>query len=794
MLFIGSFFQPIGSAQALEASPVTGTEYLTPASQLLNPDGTLRLDRNFTGSLDLSGWHVQLDPALGPVFSTPQQGTDQQSSATVATGSWAALGSGGLFAGSLNGSVSSIAISGSDVYVGGWFEDVNNNGTPIPEADYIAKWNGSNWSPLGTNGAGNGSINAPVFAIAIHGSDVYVGGLFTNVTNNTGAIISEADYIARYDTTTGLWSALGNNGAGGGSLNASVTAIAVDKTGLFVGGSFVDLNNHGDVLDEADYIAHFNFSTSQWSGLGHNSSGSGSLNAPVLAITVAGNDVYIGGNFTDVDNNGTPMPSADYIARWSTPNGTWAALSDNGTGNGSLNGPVNAIAFQGNSLYVGGVFNNVANKTGTVVTAADYIAKYNLQTGIWSALGQDGLNNGSLNAPVDAIAVVGNIVYAGGQFFDISNYGSSLGDADFIAKWDGSDWSALSSDGASGGSLDNLVDSIVLDGDTLYAGGFFTQVNDTGVLIPQAAKIAAYGADNPPVVTSITRTKPYPTNAAIVDYMVTFSEAVYGVNFDDFGVYNVGAPGAMVYSYGGSADTYLIRVGTGVGNGTIQLMLNDNDTITDLDGNPLGGIGAGNGDFWGEVYTIEKTYVTTLKSSPKYDGWIREKSEKSNKGGKMNNKSKLLYVGDDASNRQYISILSFDTSSIPDGAVITKVTLKVKKAGLVGSNPFKSHKGLRVDIRKGIFGSRATLQSGDFQAKASKKLAGRFSAKLYSGWYKVNLASSAFSFVNKAGTTQFRLRFYVDDNNDFGADYLKLYSGNAPMSKRPQLIVEYYVP
>jgi len=42
--------------------------------------------------------------------------------------------------------------------------------------------------------------------------------------------------------------------------------------------------------------------------------------------------------------------------------------------------------------------------------------------------------------------------------------------------------------------------------------------------------------------------------------------------------------------------------------------------------------------------------------------------------------------------------------------------------------------------------------------------------------------------------TQFLLRFSKDDNNDLGADFLKIYSGNAAEAYRPQLIVEYYNP
>ncbi|MGC8855185.1 MAG: hypothetical protein ACP5QU_00115 [Anaerolineae bacterium] len=57
-----------------------------------------------------------------------------------------------------------------------------------------------------------------------------------------------------------------------------------------------------------------------------------------------------------------------------------------------------------------------------------------------------------------------------------------------------------------------------------------------------------------------------------------------------------------------------------------------------------------------------------------------------------------------------------------------------------------------------------------------------------------NLNPTAFSFLNKTGLTQFRLRFTKDDNDDRSADYLKFFSGNAALAYRPVLIIEYYVP
>ena len=61
-------------------------------------------------------------------------------------------------------------------------------------------------------------------------------------------------------------------------------------------------------------------------------------------------------------------------------------------------------------------------------------------------------------------------------------------------------------------------------------------------------------------------------------------------------------------------------------------------------------------------------------------------------------------------------------------------------------------------------------------------------------WYSSSLGSGDFGLINLAGVTQLRLHFSLDDNNDSGADYLKLYSGNALSAYRPQLIILYTVP
>jgi uncharacterized repeat protein (TIGR02543 family) len=188
----------------------------------------------------------------------------------------------------------------------------------------------------------------------------------------------------------------------------------------------------------------------------------------------------------------------------------------------------------------------------------------------------------------------------------------------------------------------------------------------------------------------------------------------------------------------------------------------------------------------------------TFTSIATQDGWVLESKETTNLGGSLNTSTATFNLGDDAAKKQYRGILSFNTgATLPDNAVITAVTLKVKKANIIGGgNPVSIFQGFMVDIKKGYFGSAATLQNNDFEAVATKSY-GPFNTALSGGWYSINL-TAAKSYINKlatsSGLTQIRLRFKIDDNNNAIANFLSLYSGNAATTSRPQLIITYTVP
>ncbi len=112
-----------------------------------------------------------------------------------------------------------------------------------------------------------------------------------------------------------------------------------------------------------------------------------------------------------------------------------------------------------------------------------------------------------------------------------------------------------------------------------------------------------------PTVNSITRLDATPTNAATVRFSVVFNAAVTGVDVGDFSaVGSGGVAGASVAGVTGGPTTYTVTINTGAGSGTVALHLIDDDTIQDGSLVPLGGVGAGNGNFTtGQTYTIDKT-------------------------------------------------------------------------------------------------------------------------------------------------------------------------------------------
>ena len=185
----------------------------------------------------------------------------------------------------------------------------------------------------------------------------------------------------------------------------------------------------------------------------------------------------------------------------------------------------------------------------------------------------------------------------------------------------------------------------------------------------------------------------------------------------------------------------------------------------------------------------------TFRSVGTYDGWVRESTETSSVGGALNADAVTCRIGDDGVDRQFRSILDFNTKGLPDDAQILSVVLEIRQAGVVGTTPFLTHHALVADIRTGAFANARALQSDDFQAKATQARAARFGALSPDGRYRATLPGTALPLINTTGRTQFRLRFLTGDNDDLSADYLAFTCGDAlAPSRRPVLRVTYLVP
>ena len=105
-----------------------------------------------------------------------------------------------------------------------------------------------------------------------------------------------------------------------------------------------------------------------------------------------------------------------------------------------------------------------------------------------------------------------------------------------------------------------------------------------------------------PTVVSITRADPNPTSAASVQFIVTFSEAVTGVDAGDFSLTTTGSiAGAGVTGVSGAGSVYTVTVSTGTGSGTLRLDVPGTATITDLAGNGLSGLPYTGGEVYQKV-------------------------------------------------------------------------------------------------------------------------------------------------------------------------------------------------
>lgn len=395
--------------------------------------------------------------------------------------SWAAAGA-GLSAAGLR-----IAGTGTNLYVGGNFllaGGINANG--------LGAWDGTNWSSVGTPGRMNG-VSFLARAIAGSGTNLYAGGPFT------AAGQAMVNSIARFDGQN--WHSLGSGLSGSSTPNVTtpaINAIAVSGNNVYVGGSFTSAGGVG-VQNMA-----------RWDGT--NWYAMGDPGGLVYSVTVRTNGVYVAGSAEGLSGYADP-----FFVWWDGTN--WQdALNFNSTNtffqtylNDSLPG-MDAAAFQGSNIYVGGHFNiawhdpmfngtncpNILRFDGTYANivgtglSSNVVAMAVIGTNLyvsgpftsaggvtvsriarwdgnsWFDVGGGVVGSGT----VSTLAAMGNYLYAGGTFTNMGGV-----PANRIAKWDGTNWSALGN-GTHYSQTSGSVSAIAASGSDLYVGGTFRTAGD----------------------------------------------------------------------------------------------------------------------------------------------------------------------------------------------------------------------------------------------------------------------------------------------------------------------------
>jgi hypothetical protein len=118
--------------------------------------------------------------------------------------------------------------------------------------------------------------------------------------------------------------------------------------------------------------------------------------------------LFVGGSFASA--GGTSY--ANGVAAWDGAN--WTALGRGVTGTRSGSGHttnyVNALLVYGNYLYVAGCFSNVVDSSGAAVANTRNVARWDLATGAWSAIGTPGATAALSNAAGAPIITAGSSV------------------------------------------------------------------------------------------------------------------------------------------------------------------------------------------------------------------------------------------------------------------------------------------------------------------------------------------------------------------------------------------------
>jgi hypothetical protein len=320
--------------------------------------------------------------------------------------------------------VNCMVVTSNSVYVGGWFWRVGSQFREnIAELDRITGL-ATDWDPGAAEYTGFG-----VTSLAVSETHVYASGAFTQLSGE------DRHYLGSIDRKTGLASSWNP------SPDFFVWALALNCNTLYAGGAFGQIAGQSKTR-----LAAFDVGSGvllDWNP--------GPIDNEIGSLALSGRTLHVGGWFTTIGG-----ASRRYIAALDLQSGRatdWAPpvslpltglAVQSGTVFAALNGqaayrrhvaaidastgevlpwnadvrsehrleqPIRCMAMAGDTLYLGGSFTNVAGQTRNGLAAVD------AATG---ALKEWDANLGPSYVSVNAMNVVSNTLYIGGEFTSVS--------------------------------------------------------------------------------------------------------------------------------------------------------------------------------------------------------------------------------------------------------------------------------------------------------------------------------------------------------------------------------------
>jgi|GEM_PF-5313545 len=756
----------------------------------------------------------------------------------------------------------SVAISGNTAVVGAPLEDsiatgVNgnaaNNGYPNSGAVYVFVQSDGIWSQQAYLKASNAEpYDRFGYSVAISDDMLVVGapGEDSNATRVQGEEVdndepgSGAAYV--FVRQGGIWSqAAYLKPFNTEERDAFGEAVAISGDTVAVGAQFENsaaTGINGNEIDDEENTASasgavyiFRSSDGFWNQEAYiKASNTFKGDRFGSALALSGNTLVVGAYAEDSnavgvnDHQGDMAPDsgAVYVFTRNEEN-TWgqqAYLKASNTNSGDRFGA--SVAISGDTLVVGAPYED-SGATGVNMNGVDNSARDSGAAYVFLRTGSSwdyqaylkASNTGAMDHFGHSVAVSGDMLVVG-ALYEQSNAISVNGDqgnnaaddsgaAYVFSRLNGA-WTQQAYLKASNtDARDEFGRSVGVSGDVVIAGAPWEDGSATGLNGDAASDVgsgsgAAYASVVPPAVISSMRTNDTLLIGQSVDFTVTFSDPMTGVDESDFlATASSGIQDAAVTRVRGGPSEYIVSVDTGSGSGAIRLDLLDDDTILDADSNPLGSLGFGNGNFFSGQEYIVRPASADIPSFPSYQASVLEAFDTTTA---PDGDSATFRLGDDALGRSYQEVLSFDTSSLPDNAVIVSAVLRIKRdSGPVGDNPFNSVGVLQADMCNALpdvlpatparLNATPTLPKGRRDGLPSACLAAvsSFNTTPVDDWYSTNLPADGRENINLTGEKHFRLRFDVGKRHNQEADYITFRGGSATID-RPVLIFIYYLP